>query len=380
VRGSAATARASASGGDYEAAADEAAWAAAASAARDGSGGDAADSLDDVRWSPAARIAPGIAPPELSVDGRPLSGDALARRLAVPLDAAHAASSPPPDWRDAAADLDALPRPTRCALRDAAGAPPRQLLFARAGKSGSESVAAWLRGRRRRGRYTVTDLGAHEHLSLAGEAEHVARIMQHKRSGWASALQRSEDVGSVPPAPRALVIDHVFFLNFSRYGQASPAALTVLRDPVARFASHWAFWRAPAVLGAALRRARNATLAECAAAALSGAESPRFGCPPANYNTRYLCGHGPPCADPPDEASFRQAARHLARSYALVGVTERLDATLAVLERLMPPWFARPDGRPDAHAQRINAQRDAARAEATKQLTPVRQQSMMLIS
>jgi hypothetical protein len=46
----------------------------------------------------------------------------------------------------------------------------------------------------------------------------------------------------------------------------------------------------------------------------------------------------------------------------------------------MPPWFARPDGRPDAHAQRINAQRDAARAEATKQLTPVRQQSMMLIS
>ena len=114
--------------------------------------------------------------------------------------------------------------------------------------------------------------------------------MQHKRSGWASALQRSEDVGSVPPAPRALVIDHVFFLNFSRYGQASPAALTVLRDPVARYASQWAFWRAPAVLGAALRRARNATLAECAAAALSGAESPRFGCPPANYNTRYLCG------------------------------------------------------------------------------------------
>jgi hypothetical protein len=203
--------------------------------------------------------------------------------------------------------------------------------------------------------------------------------MQHKRSGWASFRAAegidgeldAANVAAVPPAPRALVMDHVFFLNFSRYGQPAPAAITVLRDPVARYVSQWSFWRQPTVLGGALRGARNASLAACAAAASSSRE-PAFGCPPANYETRYLCGHGPPCADPPDEASFKQAAAHLARSYALVGVTERLDATLATLQRMLPPWFARADGRPDAHAQRINVQRDAARAEANKQLTPVR--------
>lgn len=29
-----------------------------------------------------------------------------------------------------------------------------------------------------------------------------------------------------------------------------------------------------------------------------------YGCPPRNYMTRYLCGHGAPCADPPDDATF----------------------------------------------------------------------------
>jgi hypothetical protein len=85
---------------------------------------------------------------------------------------------------------------------------------------------------------------------------------------------------------------------------------------VARYASQHAFWRAPAVLGGAMARARNATLTECAMRAADVADAdaaaalpPRYGCPPANYATRYLCGHGPPCADPPDEASFEQARR-----------------------------------------------------------------------
>ncbi len=86
--------------------------------------------------------------------------------------------------------------------------------------------------------------------------------------------------------------------------------MTLLRDPVARYASQHAFWRAPAVLGAALARARNASLADCAAADAHG--PPRYGCPPPNYATRYLCGHGPPCADPPDEATFNQVSSSFA--------------------------------------------------------------------
>ena len=78
----------------------------------------------------------------------------------------------------------------------------------------------------------------------------------------------------------------------------------MLRDPVARYVSQYAFWRVPSVLGGAMARAANATLEVCADGGIAGAA--RYGCPPANYATRYLCGHGPPCADPPDEASFAQ--------------------------------------------------------------------------
>jgi hypothetical protein len=180
--------------------------------------------------------------------------------------------------------------------------------------------------------------------------------------------------------------------------------MTMLRDPVARYVSQYAFWRAPSVLGSAMARAGNASLEACADSADSGAA--RYGCPPANYATRYLCGHGPPCADPPDEASFAQArpacgpcsllgigtttphtrllplqaAAHLREAYAFVGVVERMETSLWVLSRKMPSWFAAPSaagdpggvGAADVHAARLNRARGGTGADAQRQLTPVR--------
>lgn len=69
-----------------------------------------------------------------------------------------------------------------------------------------------------------------------------------------------------------------------------------------------------------------------------------YGCPPRNYMTRYLCGHGAPCADPPDEASFELAAQHLIHIYAFVGVLEEARPSLAVLQRMFPGYFPNPLG------------------------------------
>jgi hypothetical protein len=185
----------------------------------------------------------------VSAEGVPLAGEAFARHCATPLDAAH---TPAPDWRLTAADVDSLPHVTRCALLAPAAAaadttaasqalgPPRTLFYNRVGKAGSETLRAWLKAHRTRGAFTFTDLGAHEHLTQAGEMEHVARLQQHARSGWAGSgggehargavvrpsafaaraaeALRARSAAGFVAAPRALVVDHVFFLNFSRYG------------------------------------------------------------------------------------------------------------------------------------------------------------------
>ncbi len=65
-------------------------------------------------------------------------------------------------------------------------------------------------------------------------------------------------------------------------------------------------------------------------------------------------------------------------SYALVGVTERMAQTQWVLSRQLPAWFPPPSDAADAQdaqdaaAVRLNAARGGARAEAARQLTPVR--------
>jgi hypothetical protein len=65
-------------------------------------------------------------------------------------------------------------------------------------------------------------------------------------------------------------------------------------------------------------------------------------------------------------------------SYALVGVTERMAQTQWVLSRQLPAWFppssddAADAQAHDAAAVRLNAARGGARAEAARQLTPVR--------
>jgi hypothetical protein len=79
-------------------------------------------------------------------------------------------------------------------------------------------------------------------------------------------------------------------------------------------------------------------------------------------------------------------------SYALVGVTERMEETLALLVRKLPSWFGDEAGGGDADAgaddadgdgdvvaaaaaavrARVNEARAGARAEAVRQLTPVR--------
>lgn len=133
---------------------------------------------------------------------------------------------------------------------------------------------------------------------------------------------------------------------------------------MARYVSQFAFWRAPGILKEEMDRV-GITVANCTDPRTPNA----YGCPPRNYMTRYLCGHGAPCADPPDEGTFREAARHLFHDYAFVGVLEEARPSLAVLQRMFPGYFPDPLG---AYGKVNPTNRNAKRKYASF-VTPVRQ-------
>ena len=65
-------------------------------------------------------------------------------------------------------------------------------------------------------------------------------------------------------------------------------------------------------------------------------------------------------------------------AYALVGVTERMEASLWVLSQQLPSWFATgAQGRADGHAARLNAAASGSQLQAARQLTPVRLQAAL---
>ncbi len=53
----------------------------------------------------------------------------------------------------------------------------------------------------------------------------------------------------------------------------------------------------------------------------------------------FFCGHSPECDTVESEAMFRLAVRNVDRYYAVVGVLEEWQKSLAVLEAFLPRYF-----------------------------------------
>ena len=153
-------------------------------------------------------------------------------------------------------------------------------------------------------------------------------------------------------ARRTIFIFHSFFLNFTRYQLPQPIYMNLLRDPAARYASQYEFWKILPDIGPLVQHYAP-TLEACLTSTRrndddNNNEATRvhiMGCPPLNYQTSYLCGHERDCHDPPTEASFLQAVRHVVHNYALVGTLERLgDFQEQVVAMLGHDWLSKPHG------------------------------------
>ncbi len=88
----------------------------------------------------------------------------------------------------------------------------------------------------------------------------------------------------------------------------------------------------------------------------------------------YFCGNAPECKRMGSKAALRQAKRNAERGYSLVGVTEQMGTSLAVLEAALPRFFSRgaevySKSEPGARKLNANAQKPETSARAVNVLS-----------
>ncbi|XP_022246863.1 uronyl 2-sulfotransferase-like isoform X2 [Limulus polyphemus] len=135
---------------------------------------------------------------------------------------------------------------------------------------------------------------------------------------------------------------HVFFVNFSQFGETSPLYINVVRDPVERIVSSYFYRRA-----AAKRRANqgrpneywmNKNFEQCV---LSSDPECTFidGGIYSVLLLPYFCGQDRRCLIHNHPWALWQAKQNIQRFYPVVGVLEDMNTTLIVLENTLPRFF-----------------------------------------
>eukprot|EP00977_Amphora_coffeiformis_P000752 scaffold162_cov176-Amphora_coffeaeformis.AAC.12 len=206
----------------------------------------------------------------------------------------------------------------------ATGPGDKQIFYNRIGKAGSSALISLFKRSLQKNitihdSLTPSDRGSDEFLTRQGELELIQKIVGNP------------ELSFMDHAKRGFLVYHSFFLNFTRYGLSSPIFINMVREPAERYASQFAFWKTLPDIGK-LTKEHGSTLGVC----LGGQH---IGCPPLNYQTSYFCGHEPACQDPPTDASFLQAVRHVVENYAAVGTLEKLDDLKEQIVTMFPEWI-----------------------------------------
>lgn len=156
---------------------------------------------------------------------------------------------------------------------------------------------------------------------------------------------------------RTVFFGHVFFHNFSQplnqtADDETPYKLdhehlgiSVLRDPIQRLASQYSFDRKKAknkeFQQETIRTKGNKPFHECAAqdSCVKSNDFERW----CSLQTRYICGWGKECVPNPNggatKAMLARAKEHLKELFVVVGVQEKFDLTLRLLEKKLPTYF-----------------------------------------
>jgi len=227
----------------------------------------------------------------------------------------------------AAPQLRLLRARAPCAPR---GLSPHVLVYNRLEKTGSSTL------------YKVIDA-----LAARNNFTHVRVADLHNASAARAAI-----AAALLQPQRALVSEHFAFPELeegAEEGLLLPegalrrvAYMQVVREPAARCVSwyHWSrySWVNPWT-AANLAAHGNATLDACAA---SADQQRCLNCPPLHQAQAFCGANGGACFDGSlgSRAVLQRAARIIDAHYPVVGLTERLEDSLALLEAAFPGFFA----------------------------------------
>ncbi|XP_055943057.1 heparan sulfate 2-O-sulfotransferase pipe-like [Argiope bruennichi] len=135
---------------------------------------------------------------------------------------------------------------------------------------------------------------------------------------------------------------HVFFINFTKFGQSPPIFINIIREPVERIISSFFYRRMVA--------RQNKTKVKPSAYWLNKKFEHCVLTPDPectfleghNYSVLqlpYFCGQEPECQMLNDDGALQKAKQNIEKYYAVVGTLEDMNMTLQVLEAVLPHFF-----------------------------------------
>ncbi|XP_070568988.1 uronyl 2-sulfotransferase-like isoform X2 [Ptychodera flava] len=198
--------------------------------------------------------------------------------------------------------------------------PQSRIVYNRVGKCGSRTVLEILRNLVKRNGFDLysSQINNVTHLSLIGQVELVNII---------SSLQ-----------PPFIYQRHFHFIDFPKFGAIEPVYINIIRDPVDRFISQYYFKR----FGDGISNRRfykgppenlNMTINECVLSNDPECRSSKL-----FYIIPFFCGHDERCRTA-SRWSLEKAISNLEEKFLVVGFIEDLEASLQVLEILLPQMF-----------------------------------------
>lgn len=143
---------------------------------------------------------------------------------------------------------------------------------------------------------------------------------------------------------RAVHTAHGPFLDFEEEGFVQPAYATVMRHPILRLISHYNYVHfGDRGLYVRLTRGQDRsmmTFETCVRTLMREDDEPSSSCMPSLMNVQLtlLCGSRRECFED-SEIALRIAKRNIATSFAVVGITELMNCSIQVLERVFPTHF-----------------------------------------
>lgn len=136
----------------------------------------------------------------------------------------------------------------------------------------------------------------------------------------------------------AIFHGHLGFIEFSSLGvPLRPLYINIVRDPLDRLVSYYYFLRygdnfRPEVIRK--RKGNKETFDECVTRQGPDCDSVNLW-----MQVPFFCGHAAQCWEAGNSWALQQAKANLAKSYFLVGVTEKMEEFIGVLEASLPRFF-----------------------------------------